>query len=100
MKIKFGFNHFEELKNYLFSSFFFYNYIPPYTLAGFDLATQSSSLHGGRRRWYHAARADLAFVVFLKILLRNDVTSAPSHCFQQRPGLPDGIFSYQKSQFG
>jgi hypothetical protein len=37
--------------------------LPPYSLAGFDLTTHSSSLLGGRRRRYHyvghAARASI-----------------------------------------
>jgi hypothetical protein len=33
--------------------FFFKKKLPPYTLAGFDLATHSSGLFGGRRRRYH-----------------------------------------------
>jgi hypothetical protein len=33
--------------------FFSFLDLPPYTLAGFDLTTHSSSLLGGRRRRYH-----------------------------------------------
>jgi hypothetical protein len=38
---------------FLFIYFFISKKLPPYTLAGFDLTTHSSSLLGGRRRLYH-----------------------------------------------
>jgi hypothetical protein len=36
----------------------------PYTLAGFDLTTHSSSLIGGRRRRYHFTTAAAAMSIF------------------------------------
>jgi hypothetical protein len=35
------------------NSLFFYKKLPPFTRAGIDLTTHSSSLLGGRRRRYH-----------------------------------------------
>jgi hypothetical protein len=79
---------------------------PTYTLAGFDLTTHSSSLLGGRRRRYyildHAAKARKSFFWrrgnFDRKTAKHRADS--SRNWKAESGLPDGLFSNQKSQLG
>jgi hypothetical protein len=76
-------------------SFSFLLKLPPYTLAGFDLTTCSSSLLGGRRRRYHnmyidhAARA-LSLIYFFLVVLLNPFM-AVSSCAKPRHELSEVV---------